>query len=58
MLTGFAVITFVMIGLLGFLVISGKSREMTILRIASSPNAHNGLKCERLHGSVEDEEDC
>ena len=27
---------------------------MTILRIASSPNAYNGLKCERLHGSVED----
>ena len=27
---------------------------MTILRIASSPNTYNGLKCERLHGGVED----
>ena len=24
------------------------------MRIASSPNAYNGLKCERFHGSVED----
>ena len=27
---------------------------MKILRIASSLDANNGLKCERLHGSVED----
>ena len=27
---------------------------MKILRIASSLDAYNGLKCERLHGSVED----
>ena len=27
---------------------------MKILRIASSPNAYNGLKCERFHGSLED----
>ena len=27
---------------------------MKILRIASSLDTYNGLKCERLHGSVED----
>ena len=27
---------------------------MKILKIASSLDAYNGLKCERLHGSVED----
>ena len=27
---------------------------MKILRIASSLDAYNGLKCERLHGNVED----